>query len=339
MSTTAQCSQCHQPVTIPSGTPFDAVVCCPLCRATYPLRDLLLAGPSGLPGDGILAPTLMVVQTEAPAAFLVDSAEPQLTAVSSPPTDPSAIVGEDTASASPQPDVIVAEVVALPPDREAAAGDLPADPGAVIQEVVTESAEAGAVIREVAAESTMAEAVVQEVATESAAPDILAEPTDDESPSAPDPAPAWSESCDGASVAGALMDLWKEAGVAPPLDVPETAVSRVAPTEPEVGPTGYDAVGVGADGPTHSVAPARSYAARARAEEQVTPKKLVRVVGMMVSGLLAVLLTYGAFKLFGWGTRGPHGASAGTREAAKPKGEASGEFVPDWKGLKQFDGK
>jgi hypothetical protein len=249
-------------------------------------------------------------------------------------------VCEDSASASPEPNVIVAEAVAIPPEG-GAIESRPIDPGAVTQEVVTESAAAEAVVQELAAESAAAEAVVQEVATESAVPEILAKETADESSSAPDPAPIETEQCDGASVAGALMDLWKEAGVAPPLDVPEMEASTKAPpTAPEVNPTGYDALGVATTQPSHPVAPTRSYAARARAEEKVTPKKLVRVVGMMVSGLLAVLLTYGAFKLFGWGGRSQRGAPTGTREAtAKPRGEAEGEFVPDWKGLKQFGGK
>lgn len=156
---------------------------------------------------------------------------------------------------------------------------------------------------------------------------------------------------DGASLAHALGELWQEAGVAPPLDVPGggTAVSRpirsfdsalqsIGGDEAMAAPHGY--------GPSPSRV-VGSFAARAQAQEKVSPRKVVRAVGMVVSGLLAIGLTYGVFKFFGWGTRPRPARPAAPQkaepvqkaEAAQPKAPRPGkdEFVPDWKGLKSLE--
>lgn len=310
MSTIAKCPQCQQPVTIPSGMPFDAAVRCPCCQADFPLRVLLAGALSApAPDDGSAAPELVAVE----AAASPESATP-----ATPQQDPIAASAEPVSEPAAS-EVIVAEVVSLPLGAQA----VPGDPLA-----------AASVTHQVAAEPVQPEAVIQAVAVESAAPAEVTQQIADEAPYVPDPAPAWAPQNDGASVAGALMDLWKEAGVAPPLDVPETASApQPAPDEQAASPA-YEYAGAAAADADRPAAPTRSYAARARAEEKVTPKKLVRIAGMIVSGLLAVLVTYGAFKLFGWGTRRKSDPAP-----AKSEGAAKETFSPDWKGLKPLGGK
>lgn len=154
---------------------------------------------------------------------------------------------------------------------------------------------------------------------------------------------------DGASLAHALADLWQEAGVAPPLEAPR---GSPAASPPGQGP-GLDLHPLAGSAETaalrgYAVTPPRAagtFAARAQAQEKVSPRKLVRAVGMLVSGLLAIGLTYGVFRLLGWGTRPTRPRPAASQKAVQkaevvqPQGPRPGkdEFVPDWKGLKPLD--
>lgn len=156
---------------------------------------------------------------------------------------------------------------------------------------------------------------------------------------------------DGASLAHALGELWHEAGVAPPLDAPGGGPAGTRPIRsPDSALQSIEGDEATAAAHGYGASPSRvlgSFAARAQAQEKVSPRKLVRAVGMVVSGLLAIGLTYGMFKLFGWGTRPrPARPSAAQKaepaqkaEAAQPKAPRPGkdEFLPDWKGLKSLE--
>lgn len=150
---------------------------------------------------------------------------------------------------------------------------------------------------------------------------------------------------DGASLAHALGDLWQEAGVAPPLEMPSGG--RAAGPAEQGRAAASDSITGGAQTVAphaYAVAPPRSvgsFAARARAQERVSPRKVVRAVGMVISGLLAIGLTYGVFRLFGWGSRPrpPRPAASQKAEGVQPQAPRPGKdpFVPDWKGLKPLD--
>lgn len=151
-----------------------------------------------------------------------------------------------------------------------------------------------------------------------------------------------SPGTDASSLAHALGDLWREAGVAPPWSAQgeEAAVPERQAAESVSPSVGQEVLGEGlpefSSGPQRAVG---SFAARAQAQEKVGPRKLVRAVGMVVSGLLAIGLTYGVFQLFGWGNRPrpPRPEATQKAEAGQPKAPPSagkGHFVPDWKGLK-----
>lgn len=152
---------------------------------------------------------------------------------------------------------------------------------------------------------------------------------------------------DGASLAHALGDLWRAAGVAPPWDAPSEEHTSVAerrradfPAPPFIDSSPAGGLHGFPSGPQRAVG---SFAARARAQEKVSPRKLVRAVGMVISGLLAIGLTYGIFKLLGWGTRpGPPRPAASQKAKAgefKPSRPGKEAFVPDWQGLKPPGGR
>ena len=152
---------------------------------------------------------------------------------------------------------------------------------------------------------------------------------------------------DGASLAHALGDLWQEAGVAPPLTTPSQPHARASePRDSGFSPQpfieGSSASGLHGFSSTPQRA-VGSFAARAQAQEKVGPRKLVRAVGMVISGLLAIGLTYGVFKLFGWGNRPlpPRPAASQKADPGEVKVPRPGkdQFVPDWKGLKSPPGR
>ncbi len=248
-----------------------------------------------------------------------------------------------------------------PPESEALAS-IACDPVPAIEAasvaVEPASAEAPATIAELAGEEQtieVAENAASPVADESAPPlaegsalPVAEEPglaMDTEVGLVGDSAMDSRAGTDGASLAHALGDLWQEAGVAPPLDVPcGSPAASPAGHGPVAALQSMPASAETPSPPAYGVAAPRavgSFAARAQAQEKVSPRRVVRAVGMVVSGLLAIGLTYGVFKLFGWGTRprAPRPAATQKAEGAQPQAPRPGktDFVPDWKGLKPLD--
>jgi hypothetical protein len=322
MSTIAKCQKCGQQVAIPSGMPFDSIVRCPFCKAEFPLRvflagdvasppELEAVGPAPAPSPQPMVETQVA---QAPAADPVGQVE----AVVAPPPSPAAAAGEE----------IVAEVV--PEPAGGPSGPAPdAAPG---------------VFQQVAAQDPKPEAVTQAIAAEPLPPIGASQTIADESPYVGGDVQEGGPPS-GAPMAGELMDLWQEAGVAPPIDAPDTgAATRPATTDPAPMPAAYEYTGTPTDGGGRPLGPTQSFAAQARKAEQPISRTIVRIVGMMVAGLLAVLITWGGFKLAGCGRRG-NSPPPKSQPAAKPTPGSPAPIVPDkrdeekWKGLKPLGGK
>ncbi len=370
MAQVVRCGSCGQPVDVPQQVTPDGPPVCPWCGELMSI-DARVAGPAEpLSGDSAQGEGVSAVAVQATGSapsgrdlgtsFLVVSETGAGGGQTAVPT-----LGEAcTLVAAPCPDTPGIPVEpgqempqALPGEVqvgvvEALAGPIPPQPDAVLCQPVpqtewstprAESSVTSAAVADLQGAEQTASSPAQGAVAVSDLPiadegmaAVAEEPPADSSPGA-----------DATSLAHALGDLWRQAGVAPPWSTPreEASMPERQAVESVSSSVGQGVLGEGlhefSAGPQRAVG---SFAARAQAQEKVGPRKLVRAVGMVVSGLLAIGLTYGVFKLFGWGERlrPPRPEATQKAEIGQPKAPPSAgkeHFVPDWKGLKTLGDK
>ncbi|MGD0783772.1 MAG: hypothetical protein ABSA30_13030, partial [Candidatus Aminicenantales bacterium] len=138
---------------------------------------------------------------------------------------------------------------------------------------------------------------------------------------------------DGSGVSGALLDLWKDAGVAPPMEAAEATAAEGAPAAEDQEPdtSGMDFAEKKFDDQGRPIR--HSHAAMAIEREKKESKNWApRIIGMLVAGLLGLFLTWALFTgincMFGGGGKPhPKQSSPSKETRTKPAEPRSGT---DW---------
>jgi hypothetical protein len=325
MSVIAKCRNCGQPVTIPSGLAFDATVCCPICHSEFPLHAILATASEAPPALVTVAPPQasaaappLASPAEAPqlgpAPLTIEATSSPASLASPPPGAAITPMADEGASIAFEPPIDVAPMAS--PEAEAepapmaiessepAMGESPMALPPMTQDASIEVPFSLALL----AETPTSEAVAIADAPVTETPVVAeAAPTAEAAEAATEPKPQSTDTefavgsldighgDDGQPVSGELLDLWKEAGIAPPMETHEATAEET--------PDGDEHP---ADAPSMDFAekklddqgrPVRnSLAAQWTEREKKDAKSLApRVIGMIVAGFLGLGV---AFLLF-----------------------------------------